>query len=754
MLKTNSRMRINASVRCMSLLSCGLGLTEVAWAAEEKSKPASMAEMTITATRTAQDVDKTPASTTVLTQEDLQKRHAPTLDEALRGEVGVSVLKFRGPVDNHTTTIMRGFQGQQRTLLMLDGIPLNSITTGSVPWSELPVDEIERIDIVRGPFSSLYGGYALGGVINNIIATPEKEIARARAGYGSFGTSNYHLQYGNRTLSDRLSFIVGFDRWQTDGYVVSTVERPRGNTPADGSETVVTGYRRMSDVTGQQTLYTVGDGGEQVFDRDYFTTKLSFDLTPSSTLAFTALYGEWSLDQPTYHTYLRDPGGMPVISGPLNIEGNRVSLSESNFFPITREDNAGLYALKYSVAATPTISVDASLGYSTQFNRETEYRALPAGLGLGSARWTTRDRDSNGLHAELSSNIQLGARHLLTTGLLYQVAEGTQKIPVIFDRRVPEVIGMASSSGGKQQTHAVYVQDQYTVLDNLDLFLGVRYDHWNNTGGFQELGPDPRTHFADRSQTSVNPKVSAVYTPFTNTTLRASAGTAFRPPTLDELYVNSSHGGTQTIGNPNLKAEKVTAWEIGIVQRFPTATRIGATYYQNKLEDWIYRRTISAPADTLTVRVMENAAEGESNGIELDLTQEITPYLDVFANATWLDATITRSDTQPGLVGKTIPQIPEHMYNLGVDLHAQSYKGSLMLRRVGDAFSRDDNLDRVNGVRGGIDPYTTLDGKLVYSGWDKVSLSLSVNNMLDKKYYQSFGQTPGRTVFGEVAVNF
>lgn len=94
------------------------------------------------------------------------------------------------------------------------------------------------------------------------------------------------------------------------------------------------------------------------------------------------------------------------------------------------------------------------------------------------------------------------------------------------------------------------------------------------------------------------------------------------------------------------------------------------------------------------------------------------------------------------------------MYNLGVDLHAQSYKGSLMLRRVGDAFSRDDNLDTAKGVRGGIDPYTTLDGKFIYTGWDKVSLSLSVNNMLDEKYYQSFGRTPGRTVFGEVAVNF
>lgn len=752
---TPAKAWLAASLRGgVSLLSCGIGFTGVAMADERKKNPLNLDKVTVTATRTKQDVDKAPASTTVVTQEEMQRKHAPTLDEALRNEVGVHVLKFRGPVDNHTTTIMRGFQGQQRTLLMLDGIPLNSAITGSVPWSELPVDEIERVEVVRGPYSALYGGYALGGVINSIVATPQKETARARAGYGTFGTSNYHLQYGNRILSDRLSFIVGFDRWQTDGYVVSTIERPRGTTPVSGGEIPVTGYRETRDVTGQQTLYTVGDGGRQKFDRDSFIGKISFDPTPYSNLSLIAQYGEWSLDQPTYNTYLRNSAGVPVTSGNLDIEGNRVTLSESNFFPITRKNEAGMYALKYSIDISPAITFKANLGYSKQFNRETEFRALPAALGLGSSRWTTRDRDSDAIHAEVLGNFQLGERNLLTAGLLYQTADGKQKIPVIFDRRVPEVIGLASASGGKQETQAIYIQDQLKVLDNLNLFLGARYDRWSNTDGFQELGPNPRTRFSDRSQTSFNPKLSVVYSPLADTTLRASAATAFRPPTLDELYVNSSHGTTQTIGNPNLKPEKVTSWEVGIVQYFPTATRVGATYYNNTLKDLIYRRATTPPGAPLTIQVLENAAEGETKGIEFDVLQRITPYLNLVANATWLDATITSSPNRPELAGKTIPQIPKHIYNIGIDLNAKDYKGSLMLRRVGDAFSRDDNTDVARGVRGGIDPYTTLDAKAVYAGWQKVSLSLSVMNILDKRYFQSFGQMPGRSVFGELIVKF
>src|SRR3569623_119720 len=97
----------------------------------------------------------------------------------------------------------------------------------------------------------------------------------------------------------------------------------------------------------------------------------------------------------------------------------------------------------------------------------------------------------------------------------------------------------------------------------------------------------------------------------------------------------------------------------------------------------------------------------------------VTSYLDVFANATWLDAKITRSDTQPLLAGKTMSQIPDYLYNVGLDLHAAAYRGSLTLRGVGDAFSRDDNLDFFFFVRGCIEIYTSLDGKVIYAGWDK-----------------------------------
>lgn len=78
------------------------------------------------------------------------------------------------------------------------------------------------------------------------------------------------------------------------------------------------GYTPLATVAGRSSTGT-------------FIGKISFDPTSYSNISFIAQYGEWSLDQPTYNTYLRDPAGVPVTSGNLNIEGNRVTLSESNF---------------------------------------------------------------------------------------------------------------------------------------------------------------------------------------------------------------------------------------------------------------------------------------------------------------------------------------------------------------------------------------------------------------------------------------
>lgn len=117
----------------------------------------------VTATRTAQTADETLASVTVITREDIERQQANSLHDLLRGTPGLSISNNGGRGQN-TSFFLRGANSDQ-LLVLIDGIKVGSATLGTTAFQDLPIDEIERIEIVRGPRSSLYGAEAIGGVI-------------------------------------------------------------------------------------------------------------------------------------------------------------------------------------------------------------------------------------------------------------------------------------------------------------------------------------------------------------------------------------------------------------------------------------------------------------------------------------------------------------------------------------------------------------------------------------------------------------
>lgn len=201
-------------------------------------------EVVVTASRTARTVDDTLASVTVLTREDIERSQAPDVVELLRLVPGVDVVRTGGPGQAVTLFVRGG--NSNHALVLIDGVRVANTAQGLYDFAHLPLEQVERIEVVRGPRASYWGSDALAGVVQVFTRDPDGSAARARAGsYGRFGGA---ASYGLRGQRGSFGATVGGET--LDGY---SAQNPRGFSfdPDDD------GYRnRNASVRGELALGT------------------------------------------------------------------------------------------------------------------------------------------------------------------------------------------------------------------------------------------------------------------------------------------------------------------------------------------------------------------------------------------------------------------------------------------------------------------------------------------------------------------
>ena len=152
-------------------------------------------EIIVTATKTPRLLKDVPGSVALITREQIEKQHADDLGDYLRGVAGLETIRY-GSIEGSTGIHLRGLYSEQ-TLVLVDGRVLNSPSRGSADISSVPIENIERIEVVRGPISSLYGANALAGVVNIITkAPPEKFTNEISFSYGGWDTIATSLRSG------------------------------------------------------------------------------------------------------------------------------------------------------------------------------------------------------------------------------------------------------------------------------------------------------------------------------------------------------------------------------------------------------------------------------------------------------------------------------------------------------------------------------------------------------------------------------
>ena len=183
-----------------------------------QEKEVTLEPVVVTATRDVQEIRKIPANVTVITGEEIARSNAQSVSDVLRGEVGLVVRDYYG-TGKTTSVDIRGFgeTGVLNTLVLVDGRRVNAIDLSGVDWTQIPLDQVERIEIVRGSGSVLYGDNAVGGVINIITKKPEKPLTAKTEGV--IGSYHYHKESGSVGGQwGPVSAILNASYSATDGY--------------------------------------------------------------------------------------------------------------------------------------------------------------------------------------------------------------------------------------------------------------------------------------------------------------------------------------------------------------------------------------------------------------------------------------------------------------------------------------------------------------------------------------------------------
>jgi vitamin B12 transporter len=187
-------------------------------------------EIKVTSSRDTFTAEDFPGSLSVFTEEEIKKKQYTTVEELLRGQLGLDVVRS-GSLGSQTSIFMRA-QGSASTLVIIDGVQANANTTGAFDFGRLSVENIERIEILRGPQSIQWGADASGGVIN--ITTKRGKGARTHSLFfegGSFGTFNQALRSSGGT--DDYDYSVSASLLHTEG--ISSLAEDRGGRGGDGT---------------------------------------------------------------------------------------------------------------------------------------------------------------------------------------------------------------------------------------------------------------------------------------------------------------------------------------------------------------------------------------------------------------------------------------------------------------------------------------------------------------------------------------
>lgn len=247
----------------------------------------------VTATRTAQTAEETLSSVTVITRTEIERQQAQSVQELLRGIPGVSIANNGGP-GKATSLFLRGTESDH-VLVLIDGIKVGSATLGTTAFEDIPVEQIERVEIVRGPRSSLYGSEAIGGVIQIFTRTGGGDL-KPFFSVGGGSDRTYNSSAGLSGGGERGWFSVSASGIDTEGFNACDGKPSPGGAGCFTTEPDKDGYRNVSgslragyrfDTGLEMDVHALRAEGKNEFDGRFVNESESMQQVLGGTLRFS-----------------------------------------------------------------------------------------------------------------------------------------------------------------------------------------------------------------------------------------------------------------------------------------------------------------------------------------------------------------------------------------------------------------------------------------------------------------------------------
>lgn len=729
----------------MTALICGNVLWGGTAVHAEDIQEYNLDEMVVTATRTMKQIQEVPSSVSVVTAKDIQERNIKAVPEALQTLPGVYVSQSPSYGSAGDVEI-RGFSSKN-ILVLLDGAVMNSAHNNEVQWEMLPVENIERIEVVKGSGSSLYGGRAVGAVINIITKTQKEKGAHANIvlNYGSNNTWK-KAAYVDVKANDKVSFGVGYENRKSDGYKNYLYT---ANASAIKSDTKLNGT--LDKVPEQANgKYILGGRGDKAWENENFTANVKYNFDENKSLKYTFTKTESTYKYGTPWTTLYS-NGKPVFSGNYDL-GNGKYLA-----PSLSSSYLGYDGLKKSDTHTLSYNDDENK-LSVNFGfLDIKRNGYSTPSGAKDINWNGTGSDSFYPSKTYNFDVQKAwenlGKHTVVVGANYRQESFEQYGYSLLHWRDHGSIdtskynnGLQSTNQGKDKNYALFVQDEYKFSDPVTMYVGVRYDKYKKMDG-KTTAYDSKTgaltyskEHDEASYSEISPKIAFNFKEDENTSYFVSYGHAFNPPPLYQVY----RGAVSTSSyqaNPDLEPETSDTFEVGMKKKLSEKTNFGISLFRVDTDDKIVGATFTDAAGKQTKKYA-NFDKETRKGVEFELNHAFDDNWKTYFNYTWQQGRL-KQDTVPGtnLKASSTPlDVPKHLLHAGVNYTNKAWNALLECQYV----SERNTSDKVTGEYGSEDAFFIVNTSINYDIAKNTTLQFAINNLFDKEFYCS-DMTPGRT---------